>query len=154
MSFKLGGGLHGLAQAPAFAPFAFRDWRAFIFWWSCTGSNRGPSTCHADALPTELQPHFRSLRFKTNIGALKTQSTSPFVAPDVFLVQNATMSILTNKVKTRQSPAKCLKLLTRLKSPFIGIIRVYDKEYVENSNGSIHSFGCVHTLGLLFWAQA
>ncbi len=28
-----------------------------VLWWSRTDSNRGPSACKADALPTELRPH-------------------------------------------------------------------------------------------------
>ena len=31
-----------------------------MIWWSWTGSNRRPSECHPDALPTELQPHNQS----------------------------------------------------------------------------------------------
>ena len=34
---------------------------SFTRWWSWTGSNRWPLECHSSALPTELQPHSRSL---------------------------------------------------------------------------------------------
>ena len=31
-------------------------------WWRWTGSNRWPSACKADALPTELHPHFVEIK--------------------------------------------------------------------------------------------
>ena len=35
------------------------SWNRFVEEWSWSGSNRWPSECKSDALPTELQPQFK-----------------------------------------------------------------------------------------------
>src|SRR4029078_7212761 len=45
-----------------------------LAWWSQTGSNRRPPACKAGALPTELWPRLRTLRFE-NGGPGKTRTS-------------------------------------------------------------------------------